>query len=34
LKTNMFALEKSNVDEYDLIEETARYTQLKKLHDL
>ena len=34
LKTNMYALEKSDVDEYDLIEETARYTQLKKLHDL
>jgi len=32
LKTNMFALEKSNVDEYDLIEETARYTQLRQLH--
>ena len=34
LKTNMFALEKSDVDEYDLIEETARYTQLVKLHGL
>ena len=34
LKTNMFALEKFDVDEYDLIEETARYTQLVKLHGL
>ena len=32
LKTNMYALDKFNVDEYDLIEETARYTQLVKLH--
>jgi len=32
LKTNMYALEKFNVDEYDLIEETARYTQLVKEH--
>ena len=34
LKTNMYALDKFNVDEYDLIEETARYTQLVKLHGL
>ena len=34
LKTNMYALDKFNVDEYDLIEETARYTQLAKLHGL
>ena len=32
LKTNMYGLDKFNVDEYDLIEETARYTQLVKLH--
>ena len=34
LKTNMYALDKFNVDEYDLIEETARHTQLVKLHGL
>ena len=34
LKTNMYGLDKFNVDEYDLIEETARYTQLAKLHGL
>ena len=34
LKTNMYALDKLNVDEYDLIEETARWTQLVKLHGL
>ena len=34
LKTNMYALDKFNVDEYDLIEETARHTQLAKLHGL
>jgi UDP-N-acetylglucosamine acyltransferase len=28
LKTNMYALEKNNIEEYELIEETARYTQL------
>jgi len=32
IKTNMFALEKYDVDEYDLIEETGRYKQLRKLH--
>ena len=34
LKTNMYALNKSKVDEYDLIEETARYKELIKLHGL
>ena len=34
LKTNMYALEKYDVDEYDLIEETARYKELIKLHGL
>jgi UDP-N-acetylglucosamine acyltransferase len=34
LKTNMYALDKFNVDEYHLIEETARWTQLVKLHGL
>jgi len=34
LKTNMYALEKYNIDEYDLIEETARYKQLLKEHGL
>ena len=34
LKTNMFALQKCDVDEYDLIEETARYKELVKLHGL
>ena len=34
LKTNMYALDKLNVDEYDLIEETARWTQLVKNHGL
>ena len=32
IKTNMYALEKSNVDEYDLIEETARHKELRLLH--
>ena len=32
LKTNMYALKKYNIDEYDVIEETARYTQLLKDH--
>ena len=34
LKTNMYALDKNNVDEYYLIEETARYKQLLKEHGL
>ena len=34
LKTNMYALEECDVDEYELIEETARYKELIKLHDL
>ena len=34
LKTNMYALEKWNIDEYDLIEETARYKQLANKHGL
>jgi carbonic anhydrase/acetyltransferase-like protein (isoleucine patch superfamily) len=34
IKTNMYALEKWDVDEYYLIEETARYKELRKLHDL
>ena len=34
LKTNMYALEKYNIDEYGLIEETARYKKLIELHDL
>ena len=34
LKTNMYALDKLNVDEYELIEETARYKELVKLHGL
>ena len=32
LKTNMYALEKYDVDEYYLIEETARYKVLRQLH--
>ena len=34
LKTNMYALDKLNVDDYTLVEETARYKQLVKKHDL
>jgi len=34
LKTNMYALDKLNIDEYDLLEETARYKELVKLHGL
>ena len=34
LKTNERGLEKFNIDEYDLIEETARYTQLVKEYGL
>ena len=34
LKTNMYALEKYNIDEYDVIEETARYKQLVNEHGL
>ena len=34
LKTNMYALEKYNIDEYCLLEETARYKKLIELHDL
>jgi len=34
LKTNMYALDKWDIDEYDLIEETARYKELVKLHGL
>ena len=34
LKTNMYALDKYDVDEYDLMEESARYMKLRELHDL
>ena len=34
LKTNEHGLERFNIDEYDLIEETARYKELVKLHGL
>jgi len=34
LKTNMYALEKHDVDDYELVEETARYNKLVELHDL
>ena len=30
----MYALDKNNVDEYELIEESARYKKLVELHDL
>ena len=33
LKTNKHGLEKFNIDEYDVIEETARYKKLVELHD-
>ena len=33
LKTNEYGLEKFNIDEYDLLEETARYKKLVELHD-
>ena len=34
LKTNMYALDKHDVDDYELVEETARYNKLVELHDL
>ena len=34
LKTNMYALDKYKIDEYYLIEETARFRQLVKDHGL
>ena len=34
LKTNMYALDKHDVDDYELVEETARYKKLVELHDL
>ena len=34
LKTNMYALDKLNVDDYMLVEETARWAQLLKEHGL
>ena len=34
LKTNEYGLERFNIDEYDLLEETARYKELVKLHGL
>jgi len=34
LKTNMYALNKSDIDEFVLLEETARWTQLIKQRDL
>ena len=34
LKTNERGLEKFNIDEYELIEETARYKELRKEHGL
>ena len=34
LKTNMYALDKHDVDDYDLVVETARYNKLVELHDL
>ena len=34
LKTNMYALDKWDIDEFELLEETARWTQLVKLHGL
>ena len=34
LKTNEHGLDRFNIDEYDLIEETARYKELVKLHGL
>ena len=34
LKSNEHGLERFNVDDYDLIEETARYNELVKLHGL
>jgi UDP-N-acetylglucosamine acyltransferase len=34
LKTNMYALDKHDIDDYMLVEETARYGELVKLHGL
>ena len=34
LKTNMYALDKHDVDDYELVEETVRYKKLIELHDL
>ncbi len=34
LKTNLYALDKWNIDEYELIEETARYQEIFKQHGL
>ena len=34
LKTNLYALDKWNIDEYELIEETARYQEILKQHGL
>jgi hypothetical protein len=34
LKTNMYALDKHDIDDYMLVEETARYRELIKLHGL
>ena len=34
LKSNEHGLERFNIDDYDLIEETARYRELVKLHGL
>ena len=34
LKTNMYALDKHDIDDYDLVEETVRYANLLKEHGL
>ena len=34
LKTNLYALDKWDIDEYELIEETARYQEILKRHGL
>ena len=34
LKTNMYALDKHDVDDYELVEESARYKKLLELHVL
>ena len=34
LKTNMYALDKHDIDDYDLVEETVRYATLLKEHGL
>ena len=34
LKTNMYALDKHDVDDYKLLEETVRWSELVKEHGL